>query len=181
MAKLEEKKVGSKKIFSGRLLKLRVDTVKLPTGLKTTREVVEHPGAVTIIALTDRNELVLVRQFRTAAGEVLLELPAGVPFKGEKGEKTAKRELEEETGYRAKSVKRVYAGYASPGYSDELIQFYFANDLKKYKQMTEEDELINVELVELGLCLDLIKTGRIRDNKTVVGIMLAQQIAGGDW
>lgn len=181
MEKLEEKKVGSKKVFSGRLLKLRVDTVKLPNGVKTTREVVEHPGAVTIIALTGRNELVLVRQFRTAAGAVVLELPAGVPFKGEKGEKTARRELEEETGYRARSVRKVYEGYASPGYSDELIEFYFAKDLKKHRQMTEEDELINVELVDLGLCLDLVKTGRIRDNKTVVGIMIARQIAGGDW
>jgi len=181
MAKLGEKKISSKKVFSGRLLKLRVDTVKLPNGVRTTREIVAHPGAVTIIALTDRNELVLVRQFRTAAGEVLLELPAGVPFKGEQGERTAKRELEEETGYRAKSVKKVYAGYASPGYSDELIQFYFARGLKKYKQMTEEDELIDVELVDLGLCLDLVKTGRIKDNKTVAGILIALNIAGGDW
>ena len=181
MAKLEEKKLSSKKIFAGRLLKLRVDAVKLPGGVKATREVVEHPGAVAIIALTEDNKLVLVRQFRTAAGEVLLELPAGVPFKGEKGERTARRELEEETGFRARSVKKVYAGYASPGYSDEMIRFYLAKDLTHHRQKTEADELINVELIDLGLCLDLVKAGKIRDNKTAVGVMIAGQFAGGEW
>jgi ADP-ribose pyrophosphatase len=181
MAKLEEKKLASKKIFAGRLLKLKVDSVKLPSGVKSTREIVEHPGAVAIIALTEDNKLVLVRQFRTAAGEVLLELPAGVPFKGENGERTARRELEEETGYRARSAKKVYEGYASPGYSNEVIQFYLAKGLTLRKQKTEADELIEVDLIDLGLCLDLVKTGKIRDNKTAIGVMIAGLFAGGEW
>lgn len=181
MAKLEEKKLGSKKVFKGRLLKLRVDSVKLTNGVRSTREIVEHPGAVTIIALTEDNKLVLVRQFRTAAGEVLLELPAGVPFKGEKGEETARRELEEETGYRAKSIKKVYEGFSSPGYSNEVIQFFLAKGLTLRQQKTEEDELIEVDLVDLGLCLDLVRTGKIRDNKTVIGVMIAAMFAEGEW
>jgi ADP-ribose pyrophosphatase len=181
MGKLEEKKLSSKKIFTGRLLKLRVDSVKLPNGVRSTREVVEHPGAVTIIALTEDNKLVLVRQFRTAAGAVLLELPAGVPLKGEKGEQTARRELEEETGYRARSVKKVFEGYASPGYSNEVIQFYLAKGLKLRQQKTDEDELIEVDQIDLGLCLDLVRGGKIRDNKTAIGIMIAGLYAGGEW
>jgi ADP-ribose pyrophosphatase len=180
MAKLEEKAISSKRIFEGRLLKLRVDYVKLSNGVETTREVVEHPGAVAIVAVTQDNELVLVRQFRTAAGEVLLEIPAGVPFKNEKGEDTARRELEEETGYHAKSVKKVWEGFASPGYSDEVIGFFLAKDMTLLQQKTEEDELIEVDLVDLDLCWDLIKTGKIRDNKTIVGVTIADLFIKGE-
>ena len=182
MEKFEEKEISSKRVFDGRLLGVRVDTVKLPSGVESTREVVEHPGAVAVIAVTKDNELVLVRQFRKATGEVLLEVPAGVPRKGEKGEDAARRELEEETGYHAKKVVKVWEGYASPGYSNELIRYYLAMDMNLMKQSPDEDESIEVELVDIDLCLDLVKTGKIKDNKTFIGIMIAREklIEGSD-
>lgn len=115
MEKFEEKEISSKRVFEGRLLGVRVNAVRLPNGVETSREIVEHPGAVAVVAISEDNELVLVRQFRKATGEVLLEVPAGVPKKGEKGEEAARRELEEETGYHAHRVKKIWEGYASPG------------------------------------------------------------------
>jgi len=180
MEKFKEKEISTKRIFDGRLLGVRVDTVKLPNGIESTREIVEHPGAVAIVAITGDNELVLVRQFRKATGEVLLEVPAGVPKKGEKGEDAARRELEEETGYHAKKITKVWEGYASPGYSNELIQYYLAQDMNLMKQKTEEDEFIEVDLVDIELCLDLVKTGKIKDNKTMIGVMIADMAAKGE-
>jgi ADP-ribose pyrophosphatase len=147
--------------------------VRLPSGVVATREIVEHPGAVAIVAITQDNELVLIRQFRQAAGEVLLEVPAGVIDRGEKGEEAARRELEEETGYHAKKIRRVWEGYASPGYSTEMIHYFLAREMTLLKAQTEADENIEVDLVDLELCLDLVKTGKIKDNKTIVSVMIA--------
>lgn len=180
MAGLEEEKLSSKKIFDGRLLKVRVDTVRLPNGIESTREVVEHPGAVAVIAITKDNELVLVRQFRTPTGKILLEIPAGVPGQGETGEAAARRELEEETGYRAKKIKKIWQAYSSPGYSNEIIQFFLARDMTLMKQKTDEDELIEVDLVDLDLCLDLVRTNKIEDSKTIMGVMMADWFKRGD-
>ena len=180
MAKLEEKEISSKRIFEGRLLKVRVDTVKLANGVESTREVVEHPGAVAVIAITEDNELVLVRQFRKPAGEILLEVPAGVPEKDEKGEEAARRELAEETGFHAKSVKKIWEGYASPGYSNEVIRFFLAQDMTRQHQQTDEDEMIEVELVDIDACMDMLKAGKINDNKTMIGIMAADLFLKGE-
>jgi ADP-ribose pyrophosphatase len=180
MGKLEEKEVKREKIYKGTLLGLRRDTVKLPNGKKTTREIVEHPGAVAVVAITKDKELVLVRQFRKPTGEVLLELPAGVPKKGEKAEVTAQRELEEETGFHAKKIKKVWEGYASPGYSDEIIKFCLAEDMIQMKQNMDEDEFVEVDLVDIELCRDMLKAGKIRDNKTMIGIILADLYLNGE-
>ena len=107
-------------------------------------------------------------------------MPAGVPEKNEAGEAAARRELEEETGYHAKNVKKIWEGYASPGYSNEIIQFFLATDMNLMKQKTDEDELIEVDLVDLELCLDLVKTGKIRDNKTMIGVLIAEMFIKGD-
>jgi len=171
MAKLEEEKISSRPVFAGRLLKVRVDTVRLPNGVESTREVVEHPGAVAVIALTPERELILVRQYRQAVGEVMLEVPAGVPLAGEEGAAAARRELEEETGWRAGSVKKLFSGYASPGYSNEVIQFFLAEELASFQQKTDEDELIEVVKLPLGEARALLRTGKIKDNKTILAIM----------
>lgn len=175
MSELWEKEIESKKVFQGRLINVRVDTVEMPDGKRSTREIVEHPGAVAIVAVTQDQELVLVRQFRKATGEIVLELPAGVPQKGERGEDAARRELEEETGYYAKKIKKVWEGYASPGYSNEVIQYYLAEDMNKMKQKTDEDEFVEVDLIDLETCVDLLKEGKIKDNKTIIGILLAEK------
>ena len=180
MDKLSEKLLSSKRIFDGRLLGLRVDTVEMPGGITSTREVVEHPGAVAVVALTADNKLVLVRQFRTPTGEVVLELPAGVPDQNEKGEDAARRELQEETGYYAKTVTKIWQGYASPGYSNEQIQFFLAQELELRQQSPDEDEFVEVELIDLEKCLALIKSGGIRDNKTFIGVMIADLCRKGE-
>ena len=173
MVELNEKEIKREELYAGTLLKLRRDTIELPSGKQATREVIEHPGAIAIVAVTKDKQLIFVRQFRTAVGEVLYEIPAGVPHKNESGADCAKRELEEETGYRAKKVSHVWQGYATPGYSDELIQYYFAEDLEQVGQKTDEDEFIEIELIEIKCCPELVKQGKIKDNKTLIGITIA--------
>jgi ADP-ribose pyrophosphatase len=175
MNKLFEKHVSSERIFKGHLLQLRVDTVETPSGKQATRDVVEHPGAVAVVAITPEKELVLVRQYRKPVGDVLLEIPAGVPKAKESGERCALRELEEETGFRAEEVKKIWEGYSSPGYSDEVIRFYLAEYLVPGEPHTDEDECIEVELLSVDRCLSMLKRGEIHDNKTIIGIMIADR------
>ncbi|MFH1683756.1 MAG: NUDIX hydrolase [Candidatus Margulisiibacteriota bacterium] len=177
---MKEKEIEREIIYKGTLLGLRKDTVELPNGKKSTREVVEHPGAIAVIAVTKDKELILVRQFRKPTEEILLEVPAGVPKKGESAEDCAKRELEEETGFHAKKVRKIWEGYASPGYSDEIIQFVLAEDMTLMKQKTDEDEFIEVDLVDVEACVDMLKNGKIRDNKTMIGIMIADLVLKGE-
>lgn len=181
MEKLREKEIKTKRIFKGKLLGLREDTVELPSGKKSTREVVEHPGAVAIVAITKDKELVMVRQFRKAVGEILLEVPAGVPEKGESGEECARRELEEETGFHAKKVRKIWEGYATPGYSNELIQYYLAEEMTRMTQKTDADEFIEVDLVDIDLCLDMLKNGKFKDNKTMIGVTIADMYLEGEF
>jgi len=180
MEKFKEKEIKTKTIFKGKLLGLREDTVELPSGKKSSREIVEHPGAVAIVAITRERELVMVRQFRKAVEGIMLEVPAGVPKRGESGQDCARRELEEETGFHARKVKKVWEGYASPGYSNELIQYYLAEEMTPLKQKTEEDELIEVDLVEIDLAVDMLKNGKIKDNKTMLGIVMADMYLKGE-
>lgn len=177
---MREKQVSTKQIFKGRLLGFREDTVELPSGKHSTREIVEHPGAVAVVAVTKDKELVLVRQFRAPVGDVLLEIPAGVTKKDESGEDCARRELEEETGYHARKVRKIWEGYATPGYSDEVIQYYLAEDMNLMQQKTEEDEFIEVDLVDIEACVDMLKNGKINDNKTIIGIMIADMVIKGE-
>ncbi len=180
MDKLTEKQIKTERIYKGSLIGLRKDTVQLPDGRKSTREIVEHPGAVAVVAVTKDKELVLVRQYRKPAEQVLLEIPAGVPRKGESGEETARRELEEETGFYAKKVRKIWEGFASPGYSNEVIHYYLARDMNRLKQKTDEDEFIEVDLVDIELCFDMLKNGKINDNKTMIGIMIADLVERGE-
>jgi len=174
MKHLIEKEIRRESIYKGHLISLREDTVKTPSGKESRREIVEHPGAVAVIAITEDNELVLIRQFRKPTEEVLIEIPAGVPHKNEKREESARRELEEETGFHAKNIKKVWQGYTTPGYSDELIEFFIATDMIKTQQNTDEDESIEVMLVDIEAAVDLVMAGKIKDNKTAIGIWLAK-------
>ncbi|MCU0641704.1 MAG: NUDIX hydrolase [Candidatus Margulisbacteria bacterium] len=180
MDKFAEQRISSRELFQGRLLRVRIDTVKVANGLETTREIVEHPGAVAIVAVTAEKEIVLVRQFRTPTGEVLLELPAGVPHQGEQREGSARRELAEETGYHAKNVRKIWEGYASPGYSNELIEFFLATDLELKSPSPDEDEFVEPELIGVAAAVALVRQGEIRDNKTMIGIMIADLFLKGE-
>lgn len=171
---MQEKTIKSKKIYKGRIISVRDDTVKMATGRVTSREVVMHPGAVGIIALTSKGEIILVRQYRKPVEQVMLEIPAGLFDKGENLTAAAKRELEEETGYKAEKIKKVFSAFMSPGYSTEKFHYFMTKDIKKTTQRYEEDEHIKVVKIPILAAWRMVKSGKIKDNKTIVGIAIAK-------
>jgi len=173
---LREETIETKEVFTGRLVRLRVDTVRLPNGRQTTREVVVHRGAVAAVPLLDAGTVVMVRQFRQAAGETLLEIPAGTLDPGEDPMACVVRELEEEIGFRAGRVSEMFRSYLAPGYSSEMLHTFLAEDLVKVRAHTEEDEFIEVVEVPLDQAAAKILTGEIKDAKTICGILMAQKV-----
>ncbi|MFA4905620.1 MAG: NUDIX hydrolase [Candidatus Margulisiibacteriota bacterium] len=171
---MQERTIKSKKIYKGRIISVRDDMVRMITGRVTSREVVEHPGAVGVIALTSKGEIVLVRQYRKPVEQIMLEIPAGLFNKGENLAAAAKRELEEETGYKAGKIKKVFSAFMSPGYSTEKFHYFITKDIKKAVQRYEEDEHIKVAKLPLSSAWRMVKNGRIKDNKTIVGIAIAK-------
>jgi ADP-ribose pyrophosphatase len=161
---------SSSRLYEGRILNLRVDNVTLENGRKTTREIVEHRGAAAIVPLLDDCDVILVRQYRYAIGSELLEIPAGTLEAKESPEACAKRELEEETGYRCGELKKILECVVAPGYSSETIHFYLALKLTEGEMRTEEDERIKIEIVPLKSAMEKIRSGEIRDAKTVCGL-----------
>jgi 8-oxo-dGTP pyrophosphatase MutT (NUDIX family) len=162
--------VRSSYAFEGKIINLRVDTVKLADGSLRQREIVEHPGAVAVVPVLDDGRIVLVRQFRPAVGKQTLELPAGTVEPDEDVHITAGRELEEETGYRAANWRELVRFYVSPGWCNEELVIYVAADMVAGKPDTEDDEEISVVALELSAVPELIRTGEICDAKTLVGI-----------
>lgn len=176
MSNLEERTVATEPIFAGRIIKVRVDEVVLPNGETSKREIVNHPGAVAIIAITDDGKIVLVEQYRKAMEKALVEIPAGKLEQGEKPEVTAIRELEEETGYICDNMELITSFYTSPGFADEIVYVYEATGLKKKEDKADLDEDEFVELMEVSLeeALQLIKEQRIHDAKTMFAIQYLQ-------
>jgi nudix-type nucleoside diphosphatase (YffH/AdpP family) len=170
-----ERCTKSKNIYKGRILNLRVDRVEFRDGTATVCEVVEHRGAAAIVPILDDN-VIFVRQFRYAASSELLEIPAGTLEPGETPEACAKRELEEETGYRCHEIQKILECFVAPGYSTEKIHFYLARKLKRSKMKTEEDERIEVELVPITSALEKIRNGEIHDAKTIAGLYRATEL-----
>ncbi len=171
-----ERVLRSERVFDGRLLKLRVDRVALPSGRETTREVVEHPGAVAIVPLLDDGRAVLVRQYRHAVGRALLEIPAGtLDQPGESVEDAAARELAEETGYTAARLERLAAFYPAPGFATEHMTLFLATGLTAGDQGVMEDEEITVEFVPLDEVPERLARGDFSDAKTRAGLLLARE------
>lgn len=156
--------------YSGRLLKLQVAKVKLPNGRETTREIVEHPGAVAILPLFDARIILVTKQYRAAARKHLVEIPAGTLEPGESPLSCAKRELAEETGYTAGQLRKLFSCYLAPGYSTEKIHFFLARRLVPTKAKQAEDETITVQLMSLHEGLRAIDRGEIQDAKTICGL-----------
>lgn len=173
---LKEETIDSRIAFDGRLIKLRVDTVRLPSGRQTTREVVVHRGAVAAVPVLDGDRIVMVRQYRQAAGEVLLELPAGTIEPDEEPVHCVSRELEEEIGYKAGKLTPLFDSYLAPGYSSEMLHMFLAEDLKKIEARPEDDEFIEIVEVRVEDAFELISSGGIKDAKTISGIIMAQRI-----
>ncbi|MEG6585653.1 NUDIX hydrolase [Dendrosporobacter sp. 1207_IL3150] len=173
MNKLEEKFIRSEEIFNGKLLTVRRDTVKLPNGKEATRELIEHPGAVAVVPILNDGSILLVRQFRYPVGRVTLEIPAGKLDKGEEPDDCAKRELEEETGYKANKLRRLSSILTTPGFTNEVIHLYVAEELILAEQCPDEDEFIDVEVFTKEQIRTLIKSGEISDAKSLLGLLLA--------
>lgn len=169
---ITETVISSERLFEGRIIKLRRDEVQLADGTKSAREIVEHPGAVCIVALLD-GDILMIRQFRLATGGPLLELPAGTRNVNETPEFCAARELEEETGYKAGSLELLGSFYVAPGYSSELIYAYLATDLTPHYAEQDEDERLLLEKITVQTLVDMIYAGEIRDAKTIAATLLA--------
>lgn len=166
-----EKTLSSEIVYRGRVLNLRVDRVELPDGRNGSREVVEYPGAVTVVALTGDGEVLLVRQYRHAVGEELLELPAGKLEPGEDPERAARRELAEETGYTAAETRLLLSFYSTPGFTTEKMYLYLATGLAPGSPDPDPDEFISVVRVKLARAREMIREGLIRDAKSIVGLL----------
>ncbi|HUZ02507.1 MAG TPA: NUDIX hydrolase [Thermomicrobiaceae bacterium] len=166
-----EEMVDSRREFDGKLIRVRVDTVRLPDGSERRREVAEHPGAVAILPVLPGGELVLVRQYRYAVGRTLLEVPAGTREPDESTEACAHRELAEETGFRASNLRELVRFYVSPGWATEELVAYVASDLEPGEARPEDDERLEVVAVRPEEVSDLIARGEIGDAKTIVALL----------
>ncbi len=169
MKDLEEGTIDTKEIYQGKIINLRVDQVKLPNGQESSREIVEHSGGVGILPYY-QGKVILVEQFRKPAEEVLLEIPAGKLEKGEETLSCAKRELEEEIGYQSESFKFIADFYTSPGFTDELIYLYLAEDLIQTEQLLDDGEFINVKEFTLEEVKIKLKAGEFKDAKTIIAL-----------
>ncbi|PLS15376.1 ADP-ribose pyrophosphatase [Bacillus sp. M6-12] len=176
MKKFEEKTVASEKIYDGKVISLQVDEVLLPDGNRSKREIIKHPGAVAVIAVTPENKIVMVEQYRKALERSIIEIPAGKLEKGEEPVACAHRELEEETGYVSESMNHVASFYTSPGFADELIHVFLAEDLKKKEDAASADADEFVEVMELSLqeAIDYMNRQKIYDAKTAFAVQYLQ-------
>lgn len=176
MENLEEKTISTKEIFKGRIISLQVDEVLLPNGNTSTREIIKHPGAVAVIAITEDDKLVVVEQYRKAFEKAIIEIPAGKLEKDEDPAVCARRELEEETGYGCKDLEHITSFYTSPGFADELVHIYLAKGLYKKEDAAglDEDEFVNLMEISLEEALDLMKEQKILDAKTMYAVQYWQ-------
>jgi ADP-ribose pyrophosphatase len=156
----------------GRLFNVEILSWTDEDGRRVQREVVRHPGAVLVVPLLEEDRLVLLRHDRVAVGERLWELPAGTLEPGEDPQEAACRELEEETGYRPGSIRALGEFYSSPGFCDELMRAFVADELEWVGQRLEPGEQIEVEVVTRSEALAMIDDGRIRDGKTVAALLM---------
>ena len=176
MSDLERKLLNSELIFTGKIINLRVDTLALPGGVQTTREVVEHHGAVAVVPINGM-DVILVRQPRHAVGLSLLEIPAGKLEDGENPEECARRELREETGFVAREMEKLFTCYSTPGFSNELLHIYLAADLAYEAPDPDFDEDIEVVTMPLEEAVGLVWNGGIQDAKSIAGLLAAAWVA----
>jgi ADP-ribose pyrophosphatase len=175
-----EPTIESKDIYQGRIIKLRVDTVQLPSGRTTTREIVEHEDAVCVVPIDENNNVLMVRQYRKAAQINLLEVPAGGVEAGETPDETVLRELQEEVSVTSGSLRRLSGFWVSPGWATEFMHAYLATDLTPASLPADDDEYISVERVPLDSIPGLIESGEIQDSKSIASLLLALRVLNSD-
>ncbi len=173
-----EKTLKEKEIFDGKIIRVHLDDVELDDGTKTFREVVEHSGGVCMAALTEDDELLMVRQYRYPFHRELLEVPAGKLEKGEDPLEAGKRELEEECGVVADKIISLGEIYPTVAYCSEIIRMYAATGLKNTRQHLDEGEFLGVEKVKFADALSMVMNGDIRDAKTVAAILKLSVLKG---
>lgn len=167
---MSEKTLSSELIYKGRAVRVRVDTVEMPGGRQTTREIVEHDDCIAVVAVDRENNVLLVNQFRKAVEKELLEIPAGGIEPGEDPVTAVIREMQEETGYLPRKVVGLGGFYAAPGYCTEYLYLYLATDLVPSRLFAEDTEEIRLVRVPLAQIPELLGSGRICDAKSIVGL-----------
>lgn len=180
-AEFIEETLSSEEVFNGQLLKVRSDRVRLPDGHESVREVIAHPGAVVVIAALDNGKLLFERQYRYPLRRVFLELPAGKIDSGEHPLDTARRELKEETGYKAKTWRHIATLHPCIGYSDERIEVFLAHGLTYVGDSLDHGEILEVVEMTLSDALLAVRDGEITDGKTVAALLWADKIFSGAW
>jgi len=173
---LYEKKLTSKQIFDGKVVKLFVDTVELPDGREAIREIVRHPGAVCVIPVTNEGEVIMVKQYRYAFEQIMLEIPAGKLEPGEDPLEAVKRELEEESGVVANNIEYMGEIFTTVAIFDEKIHAYLATDLVFNNAHPDDDEFLEVERIPLKTLVDMVMNGEIKDSKTQICILKAHKL-----
>lgn len=169
-----EKTISSEYIYRGKILDLKKDLVTVKDGGTAWRELIEHKGAVCVVPVTKDNRVVMVSQFRKACEKVILEIPAGKLNRiDEDPLEAARRELAEETGFRAGSMELLSRFYTAIGYSNERISLYLATDLVRGETNMDKDEDIEIAEMDLGKLYSMCRDGKIEDAKTIIGIMMA--------
>ena len=178
---LTETEISSETVFKGRLMHVKLDRVRLPDGGESTREYIVHPGAVVVIPVFDNGDLLLERQYRYPLHRDFIELPAGKIDAGEADLTCAKRELEEETGYTASEWREVTTIYPCIGYSDERLAFYLARGLEPGNHGRDPDEFLEILRVPFGEAMDWLRSGKICETKTVIGLFWLEKILDRGW
>ena len=174
----EETTISSEMIYEGKILNLRKDKVHVRDNKTSYREIVEHNGGVALAAVTDENKMVMVRQYRKAAGKAVLEVPAGKIEKGEDHLLTAVRELKEETGYTAAKIEHITSFYSSIGYSTEIIYLYLATQLTPGETDFDDNESLEILEIDRHELKRMVLEKEIEDAKTIAAILLTESVMG---
>ncbi|MEK7353790.1 MAG: NUDIX hydrolase [Chloroflexota bacterium] len=167
----EEKTLSSNVIFDGQMLKLRIDTVQMPSGRTSTREIVEHRDVVVIVAVDADDNVLMVRQFRQPLGKELLEIPAGGIDGEETPEEAVLREMQEETGYLPRKIERLGGFYSAPGFCTEYMHLFLATDLIPSRLTAEDTEVIRLERLPISKISSLVTSGGLHDAKSIAGLL----------
>ncbi len=180
----EPGQIASRRLHTGRIIQLDTDTVRFPDGSTADMDMVRHPGASAVVPFLsdpagDDPQVLLIKQYRYAAGGYLYEIPAGRLDAGEDPADCARRELKEETGCSAERVERLTTILTTPGFCDEQIHVFLATGLTRGEHQREHDEFLEVETMPLSRALSMVESGDIRDSKTVVGLLFAAGFRAG--
>lgn len=172
---LKETTIKSEKIYEGKIIKVRVDTVELPNKGYAKREIVEHSRGVGMVAITENNEIYLVKQYRKPIDEVIYEIPAGLVEANEDIKEAAIRELQEEVGVKPKDIELITEAYVSPGFTDEKLSIFYATNLENSKLDLDDTEFLEVVKIPLKQAYEMIENFEIYDAKTIIGILYAMK------